>query len=98
MFVMIAGVAANATNASFLKSAVNQINICNAQKLKLTMVRLELRGKMQRHAIFGLISGVIVYTLNASFLKDARTKTNVWDDCRCGCIRRKRIIFEGCPE
>jgi hypothetical protein len=37
------------------------------------------------------------HTENASFLQDVLYKIDVCDACRCGRIRRKGIIVEGCP-
>jgi|FLMP01.2.fsa_nt_emb hypothetical protein len=44
-----------------------------------------------------MLVGVGAYAVNAYLLKDVLNKINVCNDCRSGCIRRERIIFEGRP-
>jgi hypothetical protein len=48
-------------------------------------------------SMFAMLAGVAIYAINVLKLKDVLDKINVYDDCRCGCIRHKWIQIEGCP-
>jgi hypothetical protein len=48
-------------------------------------------------SMFVMLAGAAAYAVKALLLKDVLDQINVCDDCRCGCVGRKRIVFEGCP-
>jgi hypothetical protein len=48
-------------------------------------------------SMFVMLAGAAAYAVKALLLKDVLDQINVCDDCRCGCVGRKRIVFSGCP-